>query len=74
MGQLYKFGKRKRIYRTSIDRNHDHILKLGRARTHNAVYYDELTRLDIGRHHHPVRYSSTGLPTIGFSEGHDHQV
>ena len=74
MGQLSKFGKKRRIYKTSIDRGHDHLLVLGKARTKNAVYYDDLDQLDIGMHHHPIVYDATGRPTVGKSEGHNHAI
>jgi hypothetical protein len=74
MGQLHKFGKKKRIYRTSIDAGHDHILKIGKVRTKNPIYYDELDQLEHGMHHHPVSYDEQGRPMIGVSEGHDHAV
>ncbi len=74
MTQLHQFGKRKRIHRTSIDRDHDHLLKLGRIRTYNAVYYDELAQLNGSIHHHPISYNSINQPTIGIVDGHDHQI
>ena len=74
MVKLHTFGKRKRVYRTSIDRDHDHLLKLGRVRTYNSKYYDEIAQLNGSIHHHPIRYDATVNPTIGNSEGHNHIV
>jgi len=69
----HSLSGRKRIHKTSIDRDHYHVYKLGKARTQNAIFYDDLAQLDIGLHHHPIRYDAVGNPTIGRVDGHDHQ-
>jgi hypothetical protein len=59
-------------YSTSIDHGHDHQYKLGKNRTKNAVYYDELSQSKYRMHHHPITYENK-LPIIGMSQGHNHQ-
>lgn len=74
MGQLHKFGRKKRVRETSIDDDHFHRLTLGKVRTKDSIYVDELAMLNSSRHHHPIFYNSAGEPSIGRSEGHDHAV
>ena len=74
MGQLHKFGRKKIIKETSIDDDHFHKLTLGKVRTKDSVYVDELAMLNGSLHHHPVFYNSIGDPSIGKVSGHDHAI
>ena len=74
MGQPHKFGRKKNVRETSIDDDHFHRLVLGKARTKNSIYVDELAMLNGSLHHHPVFYSQAGEPSIGKVDGHDHAV
>ena len=73
MPKLHTFGKKKRYYNSSIDRDHYHQLVLGKVRTKQAVFCDDLAQLNIGPHIHPMTYDKQGNAEIGNSEGHDHE-